>query len=88
MEHMEFFVLLLISMEVDPSQVLSRVIKHVQVTHFGKTVGLPLFLSYFSFLFSRDFRQAKLDLTSGRPVANPVVWSNVAIDFEVIRFCF
>lgn len=33
--------------------------------------------------FRRDFRQAKLDLTTGNVIRNPVVWANTAVQFEV-----
>lgn len=31
----------------------------------------------------RDFRQAKLDLNTGNPIANPIVWANTGVQFEV-----
>lgn len=84
MERMESFEPLLTSTEEDRGQLWSRVIEHGPVTIFGMnitlTISTPIVACVF---FSRDFRQAKLDLTSGRPVANPVIWSNVAVELEV-----
>ncbi len=36
--------------------------------------------------FRRDFRANKLDLTTGSIIVNPVTWSNIAVQFEVISF--
>jgi hypothetical protein len=36
--------------------------------------------------FRRDFRANKLDLTTGNIAVNPVTWSNIAVQFEVISF--